>query len=797
MTHEQSQIQEQLPDNAGNDDAGQFFQSASKQANTSASATCVVGMPSWMKWSWIVLLLAIGVTYYNSFRGQFMLDDIHTFVQNSSPVRKSWPITEDWRALFLQQRPLVNFTFAINYILVGSNPWGYHLANLVIHAMAALVLMDLLRRALLTPRLARHVSPQWARPLALTAAAIWALHPVQAQSVTYIIQRSESMMGLFYLLVIYCGLRSIESSQPRRRWWQAAAVAASCLGMCSKQVMVTAPLMMLLFDRVLLSRSFRQAIGRSWPMYLGLLASLGILAGIVLSVPAGTSAGFETNNFTWQEYLRTQGGVILHYLFISVLPVRLCLDLAWPRADSLAAIAIPWAIVLVLLLGTIWALVRRPVIGLAGAWFFLILAPTSSFMPIRDAAFEHRLYLSLAAIAAVAVVGGLILASKLAHRRGVPAERFLEYFAMAGIAAVVLLGAATISRNSLYGDPLRMWQSVVAVNDRNPRALTLLGQSLRQYDRTDEAIEQYKKALDIDDEYAEAWASLGAACLDKQQWEESLRCNERAIERHSDWTNQLSNIGYAYLKMGQEETARQWFQKVLDIDQTHEHANMNMGTLLMQQGQPAKAIVHFIKSIEAAPENVEAMYQLGLAYEARSDLPSAISQYIRANRIKETAKCYVQLGITQGMFGKTDEAIRCFNEAIRLAPRSAVARYRLGLAYASKDNLPRAIALFKESNEILPTEQCYRELGIALSKACRKVEAIESFRQALALSPQSDEANVNLALALESNGQTDEARPYYQKALALTNDERLKADLQRLLAPSSQTSPSSTQAKSD
>ena len=795
MTQEQAHIQEQSPDDADNTgDGGRPVLDASEQAARSSSCIRDAGMPTWMKWSWVALLLAVGITYYNSFAGQFMLDDIHTFVQNTSPVRKSWPITEDWRALFLQQRPLVNLTFAINYIIGGSSPWGYHLVNLVIHAMAALVLMDLLRRTLLTPRLARHVSPQWARPLALTAAAIWALHPVQAQSVTYIIQRSESMMGLFYLLVIYCGLRSIESSQPRRTWWQAAAVAASCLGMCSKQVMVTAPLMMLLFDRVLLSRSFRQAIGRSWPMYLGLLGSLGILAGIVLSVPAGTSAGFETNNFTWQEYLRTQGGVILHYLFISLLPVRLCLDLAWPRADSLAAVAIPWAVVLVLLLGTVWALIRRPVVGLAGAWFFLILVPTSSFMPIRDAAFEHRLYLSLAAIAAVAVVGGLILASKLAHRRGVPAERFLEYFAMAGIAVIVLLGAATISRNSLYGNPLRMWQSVVRINDRNPRAHTLVGQSLREYDRTDEAIEQFKKALAIDDEYAEAWASLGAAYIDKQQWEESLRCNERAIERHSDWTNQISNIGYAYLKMGQEETARQWFQKALDIDPTHQHANMNMGSLLMQQGQPAKAIVHFIKSIEAAPENVEAMYQLGLAYEARGDLPSAISQYIRANRIKETAKCYVQLGIAQGTFGRIDEAIRCLNEAIRLAPRSAVARYHLGLAYASKNDLPRAIALFKESNEILPTEQCCRELGIALSRVNRKVEAIESFRQALALSPESAEANVNLALALESNGQADEARPYYQKALALTNDERMKADLQRLLTPSSQSSSSSTQA---
>ena len=732
--------------------------------------------PGWAKWAWLILLPAVVVTYYKSFHGVFLLDDIGTIVNKNSPAHQILPVV----GLFVQQRPLVNLSLAINYQINGLDPWGYHLVNLAVHLLAAMVLLGLMQRTLRTRRFQSYIGPQHAALLALAVAGIWALHPLQAQSVTYVIQRSESMMGLFYLLVIYCGLRSVNS--PHRRWWQAAAVASSCLGMCSKQVMVTAPLMMLIFDRVFLSDSFRQAIRRSWPMYLGLLGSMGILAGMVICIPAGTSAGFGTNNFTWLEYLRTQPGVIVHYMCVCLLPIRLCLDLMWPRADSIPAIAIASALVLGLLGLTVWAMFRRPALGFAGVWFFLILVPTSSFMPIRDAAFEHRLYLSLAGIVAIVVVGGYAIAAGLAKKRNITPEKLTESIVMAALAVMVALAWATVSRNALYCDAITMWTDVLKTNDKNPRAYQSIARILAEQGKGDQAIAEYEKALACDSDCAEALGGLGNIYVKQGQWGKSLDYNLRAVERHPTWADQMCDLGIAYLNLGRKDDARQWFGKALQADPSNAIANYNMGVILMEAGQAGPAIVYFKKTLEAEPTYAEAMWQLAMLYKSRNDSPSAIAMLTRFKKISPTAQCYLELGLLLRRAGKTSEAIDSLREAQRLLPESSVAMVRvlfqLGLAYQDKNDAPAAIDMFTKANAIKPTAQCYLELGKLFGGGGRIDEAIVAFRGALQLDPTLAEAQFDLGIALEARGQAGLARQEYEGALKTTKDERMKAQLQ-------------------
>jgi tetratricopeptide (TPR) repeat protein len=730
----------------------------------------------WVKWAWLILLAAVAITYLNSFHGVFLLDDISTIDSNTSPVHQLWPIGEMLERLFWQQRPMVNLSLVINYQVNGLDPWGYHLVNLAIHMLATMVLLGLMRRTLQTRRFQSYISPQHAELLALAVAGIWALHPLQAQSVTYIIQRSESMMGLFYLLVLYCGLRSVNSPRPGR--WQAAAIVSFCLGMCSKQVMITAPLMMLIFDRVFLSDSFRQAIRRSWPMYLGLLGSMGILAGIVYLYPPGTSAGFGMSNVTWLEYLRTQPGVILHYIYVCLLPVRLCLDLMWPFADNIQTIAIQSALVIALLGLTIWALIRRPAIGFAGVWFFLILAPTSSFMPIRDAAFEHRLYLSLAGILAGVVVGGYVIASRIAKRHNVTPEKFTESFAMVAVGIMVILGLATASRNALYCDPILMWKDVLKTNDKNPRAYVLIAHELSKQGKNDQAIAEYGKALACDADYAEALGGLGNIYVKQGQWEKSLDYNLRAVQRHPTWADQMCDLGIAYLHLDKPDDARQWFQKALQADPGNAIANYDMGNMLMQAGQSGPAIAHFMRCLETAPGYVEAMWQLAMAYKSRSDLPSAIAMLQKVSKIRPNAQVYMELGIALRRVGKANESI----EALRnLSPTSASVLYQLGLSYEARNDAQTAIDMFTKANTIKPNAQCYLELGTLWASIGRLDEAIDAFRGALQLDPALAEAQFDLGIALEARGLVSEARQEYEGALKTTKDERMKAQLQARL----------------
>src|SRR5262249_8505691 len=262
----------------------------------------------------------------------------------------------------------------------GLSPWGYHAFNLAIHLLAGLVLLRIVRHMLQSDRFrAAHPKPSpW---LAVAVATIWMVHPLQTESVTYIIQRAESMMSLFLLLTLYCAIQSVHAARPRV--WQAAAVCACLCGMGSKEVMVSAPFVVLLYDRLFLAESFKAIVRRRWPLYAG-LAATWIVLGVLVKTPSQTKDWVYFPGITAWSYAITQPAVIAHYLRLALWPYPLVLDYAWRPAQSLAATLPAAALVVALLAGTLWALYRQSWVGFWGGWFFLILGPTSSILPIAD-----------------------------------------------------------------------------------------------------------------------------------------------------------------------------------------------------------------------------------------------------------------------------------------------------------------------------------------------------------------------------------------------------------------------------
>ena len=369
-----------------------------------------------------MIVLAGLAAYSDSFHGPFIFDD-RSFIE-APAARSLWPPGP----ILSGQRPVVQASLALNRIIGGPGATGYHLFNVAMHLLAALTLFGVVRRTLRMPALRGRFDEKTGAALAFCAALLWALHPLQTEAVTYVIQRTESLMALFYLVTLYCFIRAVKS--PDRVAWHIAAVAACALGMGSKEVMVSAPLIVLLYERTFVAGSFREALRRHWGLYLGLAATWLILARSVLEAfgPRAQSAGFNLPGLTSLQYAQSEFGVILHYLRLAFWPAGLCLDYDWPIAKSAADIA-PGAIVVgILLAATIWALVRRPVWGFAGAAFFLVLAPTSSIMPIKDLAFEHRMYLPLAALVATVVLAAYRIgqdagAPARGNRRGAKAPR--------------------------------------------------------------------------------------------------------------------------------------------------------------------------------------------------------------------------------------------------------------------------------------------------------------------------------------------------------------------------------------
>jgi protein O-mannosyl-transferase len=554
-----------------------------------------------------VLIIAAGVgAYHNSFTAPFHLDD-HSSVEDNLSIRHLWPI---WNGLspapasFVAGRPIVNLSLAVNYALGGTDVWGYHAFNLAVHVLAALTLYGIVRRTLLRPSLRERFgsAAEW---VALAVAVIWAVHPLQTEAVTYISQRCESLMGLFYLLTLYGFIRGAESRGSAG--WFAVSVAACFLGVGSKEVMVTAPLMVLLYDRTFVSGGFREAWSRHWRLYLGMAGSW-LWLGRLMAGLSTRDVGYGLGS-TWWGYGLTESRAVVQYLRLAVWPHPLVFDYGpYVPAGPLAAVA-PYALILaVLAIGVVLALKRWPAIGFVGAWFFVILAPTSSVVPIMGSPMaEHRMYLPLAAVVTAVAIGGFMLRKNLLVTQPWT-SRILAY----GISGVVvaLLTVLTIQRNRDYLSEFTIWQDTLAKCPNNPRAHYSMGLVLQRSGQMEGAEEQWEEALRIKPDYADAHYNLGLALVQKGQVPAAIQQWEQALQFKPDFAEAHYNLGLALAQAGHVPEAIEHWEQTLRIKPDYVMAHYNLGVALENAGRVAEAIRQYEQTLKIQPDYVAAQKEL-------------------------------------------------------------------------------------------------------------------------------------------------------------------------------------------
>jgi len=374
----------------------------------------------------------------------------------------------------------------------------YHVWNIAVHILAALVLFGVLRQTPVWPaaddRTRDHV--------ALFSALAWLVHPLNTDAVDYITQRTESMAGLFYLLTLYAAIRAWHDEGGR---WTGVAVLSCWCGVATKELVVTAPVMVLLWDRSFACPSFTAAIRQRGRLYVGLATSWLLFAALSRDTPFFSATGFETSVTPW-TYLVNQAPLIARYLRLSVWPVGLVLDYGLVRPLSVAAVWPSALVALFLLALAVFALKRHATAGFWGAWFFVTLAPASSVLPIpSEVGAERRMYLPLVAVLVLLVSAWRWLV------RSQPPARARMLGAAFGVVVLVGLTAGTVRRNWEYRSGLAIWETVVA---RYPhaRAHENLAIQLRDAGRIDEAIEHLRVAApDLPD----ARHVLGSALIDR------------------------------------------------------------------------------------------------------------------------------------------------------------------------------------------------------------------------------------------------------------------------------------------
>jgi Tfp pilus assembly protein PilF len=586
-----------------------------------------------------LIVLAGWVAYWNSFKGVFLLDDIQAIVQNPT-IRSLWPpgavFTLRQGGSPVSGRPVVNLSLAVNRALGGTEPWGYHAGNLTIHILAGLALFGIIRRTLRLPRLQNRFGGR-STGLALAAAMIWLVHPLQTESVTYLCQRAESLAGLLYLATLYCCLRAFQAD--RSIGWKMAGVALCLVGMATKETMVTVPLVVLLYDRTFVSPSFREAIRRRWGLYASLAATWALLAVLVFQAGnRGGTAGFGQGVSSW-DYAKTQFGAIVHYLRLCFWPNPLVLDYGTYLPTGAWQI-VPQAIVVALLLiATPLSMRYLPWAGFLGACFFLILSPTSSFVPVVGQTMaEHRMYLPLAAVIALVVMladwawGRLPLS--LASVGHLPAAvRWAIPVAALGalVAGEIYL---TVLRNNDYRSDLSIWQDTVRKVPSNCGVHYTLGGVLASRGQIAQAIEHYQQALKLNPDYTAAHYNLGKLLAARGQVAQAIEHYQQALKSKPDFAEAHNNLGVALASRGQVTQAIEHYQQALKSKPDFAEAHNNLGVALASRGQVTEAIEQFQQALKSKPDDAEVHNNLGSILAAQGRLDEAIRHFERSLQLK-------------------------------------------------------------------------------------------------------------------------------------------------------------------
>lgn len=567
-------------------------------ASTSAALPPAFPLPPGARWRFAapvsIVVAAVGC-YANSFGVPFVWDGAF-YIRDNPVIRQFWP---PWPCLASTHRPLATWSFAVNYLCGGYNVWGYHWVNLSIHVLAGCLLCAIVCRSLQQPRLQTRYAGR-APGLALAAALLWVVHPLQTESVTYIYQRYESLMGMFFLLSVYLFIRGTQSSRPAG--WLSLSIVACLASLACKEVAAVIPMVLLWYDRALVATSWRELLRlRGW--YYGvMLALFASMAGAVLATRRFYQGGglMCWDQISSVEYLLTQTGVVLHYLRLCFWPVGQCIDYDWLVSQRLVDV-LPQAIVMGIVLGlAAVAVFRWPGWGFLGGWLFLILAPTSSFVPIIDPAFEHRMYLPLAAV----TVGVVLLIDSLpgnmkfseAGRR-----RWREWSVVVMVLATSTLAAATFVRNSVYANDETLWEDVVGKVPHNARAHCRLAIAL---------IHSFGAA-------ARAEADPRKLVAAQEHLQEAIRLDPKLDKAYST----MATIA------GSPAEAIRWSQIALRLDRNNAEALNTQGVALLRLGQTEKALHSCRRATELKPQSTVYRRNLARVLAAQGDFPSALTEF--------------------------------------------------------------------------------------------------------------------------------------------------------------------------
>ena len=623
-----------------------------------------------------ILLLTIitSIAYYNSFEGTWHFDDEFVITQNHM-IKKIENIPYILRNYL--SRGVLQTTFALNYYLGGLDIFGYHLVNLVFHILVVILIYLIVHNLISVSNLSS--SSSHLKYLPLFSALLFATHPINTESVTYIISRSSVLATLFYLLGFFFFIKTVRMGKQQTSGLVAVkktllfvgCAAAFILGVGTKAIIITLPAMLLLYLYYFVSEDHSPLsfIKNYRGPLCGLLFAIGgyfsyrhFHGGIIASIPDIRVRSFYVNSLTEMNV------IVRYYLRRLFLPIGLNIDPDFPLARSFlqagtifSALVIAGAIFLV-----IRSLKTHRIFSFFILWFFVTLTPTSSFIPLLDVAAEHRVYLpGVGFSVAVAFVCTQILAVRAANK--VALQR-----AVIGVFSVVILlfSIGSIERNSVYRNPLALWTDTVRKSPHKARPHNNLADSYEKSGKLEPAMKEYRLIVEeINPNYMRAYYGMG-------------------------------NV---YREMGKPKQAVEQYKKALMMDPRFQYAHNNLGMAYEQLGMSEKATEAYKRALEIDPNFTKAYNNLAIVYAKQQMFDKAVTTInISLSKDPQYSIGYVNLGNIYLETGDYEKAEQALQKAIKINPKFVDAYGLLGSLYLHLEDYERALYCFRKTLDIDP-----------------------------------------------------------------------------------------------
>ncbi|MCG6158606.1 tetratricopeptide repeat protein [Rubinisphaera margarita] len=582
------------------------------------------------------------LAYLNSFSGTFIQDDYETLLNG-------WDLSLYFKPVNvftdqLNTRGFTMFTFAVNRTLFGSAAFSYHIGSLTIHLLASLMVFDVVRQTLTLYRSRgdREASEPFAEQIsrgdffiALATALIFAVHPLQSQAVTYLSQRSESLMGLMYLASLAAMIRGFHSTNSLTRpGWLLLSIVCCALGMRAKEAMVVAPLLITWYSLVFLPVGSRAAFLKRVPYYALLWATISLNSSFAQIRPVlpealgesseereveADSSNEETNSqeafsqkgarLSRWEYFKTQPGIILTYVRLVFWPNDLCFDMGHVQPPADWVFWSSAAILSLAFLATVIAVFVAPAWGFLGVWFFINLGPRSSFIPLENPYFEYRMYLPILSILVLCVIGF----DRMIRRLQWDVQTKTGVRILVTAVVVVVLTGLTYRRNTLYANPTLLWRDTVENAPWNGRAYTNLTRGLLlegSAEALEDAVKFGEQAVALSPSSAKAANMYGLALHRTGNIEEAKEQYLRATRLDSELMHPWLNLGNIYSPTD-SETALAYYARARQLAPNDPAVVTNYASTMLYRGEQTSTAIQMLEQLAAGrPDHIDSRYNL-------------------------------------------------------------------------------------------------------------------------------------------------------------------------------------------